>query len=154
MHICHASAPRSDTFTRGVPDSHAETSAFQVWHASCRRSAVFLRVGAMDFRIDARLGYRVASETPFVFNIEAQRFPGQTIVQETLSIEPGLTVCRWTMPESGNRYFRPIAPPGEFKVAYAATVQLGHPVEDPDQVHEIPPGELPLSVLTHLYPSR
>ena len=58
------------------------------------------------------------------------------------------------MPESANRYFRLIAPPGEFKVTYEAVVQLSHPTEDPAAVLEVPPGELPLSVLTHLYPSR
>ena len=31
---------------------------------------------------------------------------------------------------------------------------LSHPTENPVEVFEVPPGELPLSVLTHLYPSR
>jgi len=108
----------------------------------------------MDFSVRAALGYRVKSDTPFVFNMQAQRFLGQTVRSESLRIEPHLQAESWTMPESGNRYFRLIAPPGEFKVAYEAIVQVGHPTEEPGQVQEIPPGELPLSVLTHLYPSR
>jgi transglutaminase-like putative cysteine protease len=58
------------------------------------------------------------------------------------------------MPESGNRYIRLIAPPGGFQVDYQAKVVLTQAVEDPATVFEIPPGELPLSVLTQLYPSR
>ena len=108
----------------------------------------------MQFSVQARLVYRVRQETPFVFNVQAQSFMGQAITSESLRIEPQLSTEDWTMPESANRYFRLIAPPGEFKVTYEAVVQLSHPTEDPAAVFEVPPGELPLSVLTHLYPSR
>jgi transglutaminase-like putative cysteine protease len=108
----------------------------------------------MEFSIKATLGYRVKQETPFVFNVQAQAFPGQTIASESLRIDPELPTEDWTMPESANRYFRLIAPPGGFKIAYKATVLLSHPTENPGDVSEVPPGELPLSVLTHLYPSR
>jgi transglutaminase-like putative cysteine protease len=108
----------------------------------------------MDFSVEATLGYRVKQDVPFVFNVEAQQFAGQTIVSESLRLDPELPIERWTMPESGNRYFRLIAPPGAFKVSYRATVRLDHPTEDPTEVHEIPPGSLPLTVLTHHYPSR
>jgi transglutaminase-like putative cysteine protease len=108
----------------------------------------------MDFSVKATLGYRVGQETPFVFNMQAQQFAGQSILGESLQITPELPAENWTMPESGNRYFRLIAPAGGFKVSYRATIRMGHPVEDPTRVHEIPPGKLPLAVLTHLYPSR
>ena len=108
----------------------------------------------MEFSVQAKLGYRVQQETPFVFNVQAQSFTGQTIQSKSLRIEPELQTESWTMPESGNRYFRLIAPPGAFKISYQTKVDLGHPAEDPTAVFEVPPGELPLSVLTHLYPSR
>jgi transglutaminase-like putative cysteine protease len=111
-------------------------------------------VVTMDFSVQAVLGYRVKQETAFVFNVQAERFPRQEIVSEDLRVDPPLGLENWIMPESGNRYFRLLAPPGGFRVSYEATVRLTHPTEDPDQVHEIPPPELPLSVLTHLYPSR
>jgi transglutaminase-like putative cysteine protease len=107
-----------------------------------------------DFSVQATLGYRVKQDVPFVFNVQAQQFAGQTIMSESLQLDPALPIERWTMPESGNRYLRLIAPAGGFKVAYVATVRLAHPTEDPAGVHEIPPSELPLTVLTHLYPSR
>lgn len=68
----------------------------------------------MDFSVQAMLGYRVQQETPFVFNVQAQAFTGQSIKSETLRIEPELAIKDWTMPESANRYFRLIAPAGGF----------------------------------------
>jgi transglutaminase-like putative cysteine protease len=108
----------------------------------------------MDFSVSAALGYRVKQETAFVFNVQAERFAGQTVVTEELRVDPPLPLENWTMPESGNRYFRLIAPPGGFKLSYDATVRLTHKTEDPEQVHEVPPATLPLNVLAHLYPSR
>jgi transglutaminase-like putative cysteine protease len=112
------------------------------------------QVGPMVFTVQATLAYRVRQDVPFVFNVQAQQFAGQTIVSEALRLDPALPIEAWTMPESGNRYFRLIAPPGAFKVSYQASVRLEHSTEDPTGVQEIPPGTLPLSVLTHLYPSR
>jgi transglutaminase-like putative cysteine protease len=108
----------------------------------------------MEFSVAARLSYRISRDTPFVFNLQAQRFPGQTIVVESLRIDPDLRPESWTMPESGNRYIRLLAAEGQFEVSYEATVRLEHEFEDPDAVEEIGPGALPLSALTHLYPSR
>ena len=108
----------------------------------------------MDFSVKAKLGYRVEQNTPFVFNLQACAFAGQEILSETLRIAPELPLENWTMPESGNRYFRLIAPPGGVSLSYEATIRLTHPTEDPTQVREVLPGELPLHVLTHLFPSR
>ena len=108
----------------------------------------------MDFSVQATLGYRVQQETPFVFNVQAQTFTGQAIKSEFLRIEPELMTEEWTMAESGNRYFRLIAPAGGFKIIYQATLDLSHSAEDPATVFEVSPAKLPLSVLTHLYPSR
>ena len=48
----------------------------------------------MDFSVQATLSYRVQQETPFVFNVQAQTFTGQTITSESLSIEPELLMER------------------------------------------------------------
>jgi hypothetical protein len=57
----------------------------------------------------------------------------ETITSESLRIEPELPTEDWTMPESANRYFRLIAPPGGFNIAYKATVLLSHPTENPGE---------------------
>src|ERR1700735_4772781 len=101
-----------------------------------------LKGQSMEFSIQATLSYRVQQETPFVFNVQAQTFTGQTIKSESLRIEPGRPIQDWTMPESANRYFRLIAPAGGFKITYNATVLLSHSIESPGEVFEVPPGEL------------
>ena len=108
----------------------------------------------MQFSLGSKLGYTVDQDTPFVFNIEAQTTAVQTVVSEHLAIAPPLDVERWTMPESGNRYFRILVPPGKLQIEYTATVDLAPLLDEPSSVGEIPPARLPLSTFTHLYPSR
>lgn len=93
----------------------------------------------------------MTQDTPFVFNVEAQTTDVQTIVEENLVLTPRLEFERWIMPESGNRYFRVIAPPGKLTVAYSAKVDLSPTLEEPE---EIAPASLPLPTFTQLYPSR
>ena len=77
----------------------------------------------MRFELGCKLGYDVKADgTPFVFNIEAQRFETQEIVTEALTLDPPLPADAWTMPESGNRNFRVVAPKGKLTVGYEATV--------------------------------
>ncbi len=108
----------------------------------------------MDFSVKANLSYRVPAVTPFVFNLHAQQTAMQAIQDEQFAVDPPMPLENWTMPESGNRYVRLIAPPGGFKVSYRASLRTRPRLEDASEVREIDPGELPLSVLTHLYPSR
>jgi hypothetical protein len=61
--------------------------------------------GAMDFSVKATLGYRVGQDTPFVFNMQAQQFAGQSIIGESLRITPELPAESWTMPESAIAIF-------------------------------------------------
>ena len=108
----------------------------------------------MDVSIGCTLPYRVEAPTSFVFNVEAARHPGQIVRSESLTLTPDLPVERWTMPESGNRYLRIDVPPGPFTLGYRAEVSLAPVPEAPEAVTEIPAARLPLSVLSHLWPSR
>jgi transglutaminase-like putative cysteine protease len=108
----------------------------------------------MRYKVHARLGYQPEAEAVFVFNVEARQGGDQTILEETLSFEPPMDTERWTMPESGNRYLRVVAPPGRFVLDYQARVDLNPILHDPHSVHEMSVAALPLSVFPHLYPSR
>jgi transglutaminase-like putative cysteine protease len=108
----------------------------------------------MKFSFGCSLVYHVPSPMPFVFNVEAASFIGQTIQQEQLSTEPPLPVERWTMPETGNRYLRVLAQTGDLRLRYDAEVVLEPRVEDPATVIEVLAAKLPFEVMTHLYPSR
>ena len=96
----------------------------------------------MNFSLGCSLVYRVKSPTPFVFNFEAARFDVQTVREERLELIPKTSIERWTMPESGNRYLRILAEPGEFRVRYEAKVELSPRLEDPDAITEISAGQL------------
>ncbi|RAI56012.1 transglutaminase-like domain-containing protein [Roseicella frigidaeris] len=109
----------------------------------------------MRYKLGCKLDYEVQAEnTPFIFNIEAQRRPGQVVEEETLSLAPNLPLERFDMPESGNRYFRLCAGRGTLTLRYDATVTLHPAAIDPASLREAPAGRLPLEALTHLYPSR
>lgn len=108
----------------------------------------------MRFKLGCTLSYTAQIDMPFLFNVEAARFSGQTIVRESLRTVPEVALDTWTMPASGNRYVRAPAPAGRFTLDYEAEIDLAYTLEDPVLVTELMPGTLPLSVFQHLYPSR
>ncbi|WP_431281342.1 transglutaminase-like domain-containing protein [Humitalea sp. 24SJ18S-53] len=107
----------------------------------------------MKFQLGCRLNYRTTEAVPFVFNLHAQSFDEQLIEQESLTITPSLPIEHWTMPESGNRFFR-VTPTGSLLLEYTAIVELAPKLEDPNSISEIPALELPMAALLYLYPSR
>lgn len=108
----------------------------------------------MQLELGCKLAYTVKADTPFIFNIEAQETGSQQVESEALRLTPNGPVERWTMPESGNRYFRVNAAEGDLLVEYSVTVSLTSGLDDPAAVSEIALAEMPLSVFPHLYPSR
>lgn len=108
----------------------------------------------MQFSIGCSLDYRVTARTSFVFAIEAAGFERQKILRESLGITPQAVPDRFTMPESGNRYVRITAEPGDLHIDYTAEIDVDPHYEDPAAVAEIEAGALPLAVLPHLNPSR
>jgi transglutaminase-like putative cysteine protease len=108
----------------------------------------------MKFSMGCRLGYRVEALSSFVLNIQPATFERQKLLRERLTLTPERPVESWTMPESGNRYLRFAAEPGELTVDYEAQVELDVRRDDPATVSEVPVPELPFATLPHLHPSR
>lgn len=109
----------------------------------------------MKFLLGCELGYQIGSPSTLIFNIEAARIDRHTILRESLGITPaGLAIEPYLMPESGNRYMRLQVPAGPLTVRYDAEVEVASHRQDPATIAEVPPAELPLAVLPHLYPSR
>lgn len=109
----------------------------------------------MDFTIGCSLAYHVDVLTPFVFNLEAARFPRQTPRAESLRTTPDLgEPDRFTAPESGNRYARFLVPAGDFRIDYQAELTLDPLVVDPRSVTEMAAGSIPMDVLPYLNASR
>ena len=110
----------------------------------------------MEFTVGCTLEYETeAALTPFVFILEAARFPRQVITSERLVSTPDLgKPDRFTMPEAGNRLARFVVPKGKLKVEYTATVALDPLMLDPTGVQELAAGSIPLDVLPYLNASR
>ncbi len=109
----------------------------------------------MEFTIGCRLRYQVETLTPFVFNLEAARFPRQRILAEKLTVSPELgEPDRYEAPESANRFLRYLVPKGELSIEYEATVALDPLMLEPTKVSEIAAGSLPMEVLPYLNASR
>lgn len=106
-------------------------------------------------RIAITLDYEVGEHgCDFVFNIHAARTARQVIVEEALDLNPTLPSVVETEAATGNRYLRLKAPPGPLQLRYGATVDLHHHVADPGTIAEVPVAQMPLPVLSYIYPSR
>ncbi len=106
-------------------------------------------------KFSIELAYQVADTgCDFVFNIHAAQTRQQTVLHETLGISQVLQPDIYTDATNHNRYLRLHAAPGPLTVNYAATVDVHHFRELPDNLPEINVLQLPGQVLSYLYPSR
>jgi len=103
--------------------------------------------------IDAVLDYEVAAPAHLLFNIEAARGGAQTVLSESLVVEPPVEMRAFCDDANGNRFVRFDAAPGALKIRYQARVQRS-PAEVSPTLAEVPVNELPDDVLHHLMPTR
>lgn len=107
----------------------------------------------LDFAIG--LHYEIAEQSAdFVFNIHAARTPCQSVVAESLAIEPFVESSLQTDPATGNRYLRLRAAPGPLAVRYEASVDIDPRLDSPALIGEVPIAALPPDALPFIYPSR
>lgn len=104
-------------------------------------------------QIDSTLEYAVDGLAEFVFMIHATKGMGQTLVQESLQIEPQMPFHTYSDGQSGNRFLRFQAQPGPLKVVYRALVdRMIEPVDM--NAPEMPVHDIPDDVLHYLMPTR
>ena len=70
--------------------------------------------------IDVVLDYQVAAPAHLVFNLEAARGRSQTVVSESLAIDPPVDLQAFCDEASGNRFVRFDAQPGPLQLRYRA----------------------------------
>jgi transglutaminase-like putative cysteine protease len=90
----------------------------------------------------------------FVFNIHAAQTSSQAIISENLVVSQQVPTVIQTAPATHARFLRLTAAPGPLHVSYQALVDIDHHIGNPDLIPETPIGQLPLSVLNYIYPSR
>lgn len=107
----------------------------------------------LQFSID--LQYQITPPAAdFVFNFHAALTASQTVLEESLVIDQHVFTRLEIEPATGARFLRLTANPGTLNVGYRATVDIDHFAAPPDAITETPVAQLPLSVLTYIYPSR
>lgn len=108
----------------------------------------------MKFKINCELSYNVTQLGTLIFNICPVAHKYQRISEESLCLHPSLAIEKYTETFANNRYFRVNSNGGQLTVNYQAIVDVFFSQDNPSYIEEIPPLELPLSILTYLYPSR
>jgi transglutaminase-like putative cysteine protease len=106
-------------------------------------------------KLAIELDYDIAEPgCDFIFNIHAAHTERQRVVEEALTLSQDVPARVETDPSTRNRYLRVQALAGPLKVAYGATVDVSHHIEEPTRIGEVPVARLPWPVLSYLYPSR
>ncbi|HDZ09214.1 transglutaminase-like domain-containing protein [Pseudohongiella sp.] len=101
------------------------------------------------------LGYQVlSSPCDFIFNFHPAITDRQRVLEESLTIRQDVIAKKLSQDSHGSRYLRLQAWPGELTLDYQGIVEINHLHANPDTLHEMPVSELPLDVLTYIYPSR
>ena len=106
-------------------------------------------------RFAIELKYEIADNpADFVFNIHAAHTPWQAVFAEALMVSQPVVTTLYCDPQSGARYLRFSAQPGELVLRYDATVDIRHHFEPPARIVEVPIARLAPEVLPFIYPSR
>lgn len=109
----------------------------------------------MKFEVNAHLGYTTYDPTTLIFNIHALRTQHQTVLQESVEIDPYFKVEELSSVNAENRITRlEIPEPCTISVKYTATVDNHFTTVDFTNAEEISVAKLETSVFQYLYPSR
>ncbi len=111
----------------------------------------------MQVSAGCTLRYSLETETGFVFQIEASKADGQTVLEESLSLPASASSAVYATyedPLTGTRVIRTLVGPGLVEIVYTATIELGTSSVDPIQVNEFAFSELPMEYLSYIAPSR
>ena len=109
--------------------------------------------GQARMAIDSVLEYAVDATSEFIFLVHAADLPGQTLIEESLLIEPLVPYRCYTDAATGNRFLRLEAKAGKLKVVYRAIVDRHVDTMAPD-TQEVPVHDIPADVLPYVTPTR
>ncbi|HEY8783809.1 MAG TPA: transglutaminase family protein [Mucilaginibacter sp.] len=109
----------------------------------------------MKFNVLTEMEYTSRSPGTIILNIHALRTPHQTVINETLNIEPYTKVEELISTQGETRLIRfEIEEGSSIKVSYKATIDNLCEIKDYTEVDEIPVAKMDTAVLPYLYPSR
>ncbi|MCW3110059.1 MAG: transglutaminase [Segetibacter sp.] len=109
----------------------------------------------MKLEINSELQYKVLSPSTLVLNIHALRTQKQTVLEESLLIEPYVKVEELTSEHGENRLIRiEILKEEEISISYKAIVDNCYKETDHSNELQVSVAQLDPSVFPYLYPSR
>jgi len=111
----------------------------------------------MQISTGCTLRYTLGKETGFVFQIEAARADGQTVLSEDLFLPVSARTAVYTAyedPVTRTRLIRVMLGPGQVEIVYKASIELVTASVEPVCVNEFEFAALPMEYLTYLAPSR
>ncbi|EHQ31133.1 transglutaminase-like domain-containing protein [Mucilaginibacter paludis] len=109
----------------------------------------------MKFRVSGNLGYEVITPSTLILNIHALRSAAQSVLEESLIIEPYFKIEELTTLYSENRYVRlEITQPVNVNINYSALVDTSYKTTNRNLLSEVPIVQMDASVLPYLSPSR
>ena len=109
----------------------------------------------MRFEVFSDLQYSVQSPSTIILGNQALRTRSQSIVQESLLIEPPLQHDEIVSPSGDTRFVRVITGAVKtLRVSYRATVDCAREHVDAGELKRVPVSELDHQTLAYLFPSR
>jgi transglutaminase-like putative cysteine protease len=110
----------------------------------------------MQFQVSGELDYTVQFPSTLILNIHAQRSPGQTILEESFSVEPAVTMEEFLI-SSGteNRFIRlHTGKRKDLRVRYSAKVESRVELIPEQALQNVPVSDLDRQAIPFLFPSR
>jgi transglutaminase-like putative cysteine protease len=109
----------------------------------------------MNFNVSSTLEYTIQDLSTFIFNISVLKTLSQTVLEESLTIDPYLLAEELPSMEGNTRGIRIESTRSpSLKIGYQARVNLQYEIIPRIQLQQVPISKLPPEVIPYLFPSR
>jgi transglutaminase-like putative cysteine protease len=109
----------------------------------------------MKFRVFSNLDYQINSASTIILNIHAIRNSAQTVLQESLELDPFIPIEEISSSPSENRYIRLESNElDSLKIAYWALIDLKCKLIPKEELFQSPIVKLEQAIIPYLFPSR
>src|SRR6188472_1798872 len=88
----------------------------------------------MKFKVFSELEYQVTMPSTFIFNIQLSRTSSQSVIEESITIDPYYQMEEFTSHDGKTRFIRlQVKDEVTFKISYAAIVDTHYKIIDQQQ---------------------
>jgi transglutaminase-like putative cysteine protease len=110
----------------------------------------------MKFKVFSELEYEVRMPSTFIFNIQLSRTSSQTVIEETVTIDPYYQMEEFTSHDGKTRFLRlQVKDEVTFKISYSAIVDTHYKLIDERQdTNNVPVAKLDADIIPYIFPSR